>query len=393
MLVVLLAALAVAMPGETLEVPAQFATIQAAIDAADPGDELLVSPGTYVENIDFLGKDIVVRSAEGPEGTIIDGGGTAHVVKFDSGETPAAELDGFTITNGCACTGGAPSPNGGGILVRGGSPTVRRCLVIGNSADIGSGGWGGGIGVLSQGLGDARPSFIQCTVAANSAELQGGGIWVNGTGGVVHPTFDSCIVWGNSPNAVEVGFGGSISFTYSDVQGGAPGQGNISANPQFVGAGDYSLQATSPCIDAGNPALGPDCDGSQADMGSILEPCAWENLANALPGSTAPELVGVGSLAPGTAVTLSLTNAPPFALAYLVIGVSPLNASFKSGVLVPSVDILLPVAVNGFGEIEFAFPWPSGVPGGVSTWYQYWIADTGAYADFSASNALKATTP
>jgi hypothetical protein len=59
----------------TIRVPADQPTIQAGIDAAIPGDTVLVAPGTYVERISFLGKAITVQSETGPAGTVIDGNG------------------------------------------------------------------------------------------------------------------------------------------------------------------------------------------------------------------------------------------------------------------------------------------------------------------------------
>jgi len=47
----------------TIHVPADYGTIQEAIDAAVGGDTVLVAPGTYVENIDFLGKAITLKSS------------------------------------------------------------------------------------------------------------------------------------------------------------------------------------------------------------------------------------------------------------------------------------------------------------------------------------------
>jgi len=86
---------------------ADYTSIQTAIDAANKGDEIIVSPGTYLEAINFDGKAITVRSASGdPADTIIDGGGSDSVVTCDSGETSMTVLDGFTITNGSATYGG-----------------------------------------------------------------------------------------------------------------------------------------------------------------------------------------------------------------------------------------------------------------------------------------------
>ena len=63
-------------------VPADFPTIQAAINAAQAGDTVRVAPGIYVENINFSGKAIQVVSVAGPDVTTIDGGLADAVVRF-----------------------------------------------------------------------------------------------------------------------------------------------------------------------------------------------------------------------------------------------------------------------------------------------------------------------
>ena len=76
-------------------------TIQAGIDSSAVGDTVLVGAGTYNEVIDFLGKDIVVKSSAGPEQTVIDGSGAGRYVVFvTSSESRGAVLDGFTVTGG-----------------------------------------------------------------------------------------------------------------------------------------------------------------------------------------------------------------------------------------------------------------------------------------------------
>ena len=82
----------------TWYVPDDFPTIQGAI--SDPlvmnGDTVIVRPGTYVENINFLGKAITLVSEQGPEYTFIDGGQAGSVVTFTNNEGLDSVLDGFT---------------------------------------------------------------------------------------------------------------------------------------------------------------------------------------------------------------------------------------------------------------------------------------------------------
>src|SRR6187397_1890999 len=75
-----------AAEGATIRVPGDAATIQQAIDAAAAGDTVLVAPGTYVENLTFLGKAIMAVSEGGPAVTVIDGNWAGPVVAFTSGE-------------------------------------------------------------------------------------------------------------------------------------------------------------------------------------------------------------------------------------------------------------------------------------------------------------------
>lgn len=119
----------------TLRVPADYATIQAAIDAAADGDTVLVAPGTYVERIDFGGKAITVEGAEGPDVTTIDGNEKGPVVTFENGEDWNSVLRGFTITNGWVRNLGFEFDAGAGIFIRGASPLLEDLQVVENSID------------------------------------------------------------------------------------------------------------------------------------------------------------------------------------------------------------------------------------------------------------------
>ena len=81
-----------------VEVPGEVPTIQEAIDASSDGDTVLVSAGTYVENIE-IDKEIVVIGAD-RETTIIDGDSSGSVVYFGSNAGMDTYFRGFTIQNG-----------------------------------------------------------------------------------------------------------------------------------------------------------------------------------------------------------------------------------------------------------------------------------------------------
>lgn len=130
----------VSCQADTIYVPDDYSTIQGAIDAAVNGDTVIVKPtgSPYIENIDFKGKAITVKSEQGPEVTVIDGNQNGSVVLFVSGETRNSVLQGFTITNGSGTDNGNGKYQGSAILCNYSSPTIENCIVTGNSANSGS---------------------------------------------------------------------------------------------------------------------------------------------------------------------------------------------------------------------------------------------------------------
>ena len=309
----------------------EYPTIQAAIDASYyDGDTVIVAPGTYTglgnRDIDFLGKAITVRSTETNDpnivaATIIDCNGTEaephRGFYFHSGEDANSVLSGITITNGYSekgsgiyCISGSPmiancsfyqngafftlaeseltttessgetrpprrppSPRGGGMYNdQNSSPIVVNCTFISN-------GWEGAGGGMFNYI--SSPMVTNCTFSENRARYGGG--MCNWFGS--NPTVTNCILWDNTaPNGPQVyNYDSSPAISYSDIQGGWLGQGNIDSDPCFVNPdiGDYHLLPDSPCIDAGDscyvPAPGEtDLDGNPRIVNGIVDMGAFE---------------------------------------------------------------------------------------------------------------------
>ena len=142
-------------------VPDDFGMIQEAVDQALDNDTVIVRPGTYFENIDFLGKAIVVRSEKGPAVTVVDGNQAGPVATFANGEGRDSVLEGFRLSNGLGW-------DGGGIACRSSSPTISANTIAQNGTYFG----GGGIRC------DSSSPLISGNVISNnwSSDGYGGGI-------------------------------------------------------------------------------------------------------------------------------------------------------------------------------------------------------------------------
>ena len=295
-----------------INVPGDQPTIQEGINVAVDSDTVLVQPDTYFENINYNGKNITVASlflttqdTTYISQTTIDGDSSGSVVTFTNGEDSTAVLCGFTITNGSVTNGGGiycydySSPrieniiitgnsaanSGGGILCYAySSPSLQNVAISSNSASNSGGGIfcfsysspslqnvtisgnsaansGGGISCWN----NSAPSFNNVTISGNSAD-DGGGIYCTNNSS---PVLINSILWNDSPQEIYIS-SGSVTATYSDIQGGWTGTGNIDDNPLFVDPanGDYHLDDNSPCIDAGDPTSPLDPDDTIADMGA-----------------------------------------------------------------------------------------------------------------------------
>jgi len=162
--------------------------------------------------------------------------------------------------------------DGGGAYNWCGEPLFATCVFMGNT----SGGAGGGVFTLG------TPKITNSVLHGNRATESGGGLYTNFSTG---PTVANTILWGNvSPVGAQMhNVTESPAVTYSCIERGYAGEGNISADPRFVApgfwdnngtpnepeddlwvGGDYHLRSDSPCINAGSDAALP--EGATTDF-------------------------------------------------------------------------------------------------------------------------------
>jgi hypothetical protein len=202
----------------TIRVPQDYGTIQAGIDAGNNGDEIVVSPGVYVENINFKGKNIVLRSTNPTSSatvaaTIIDGNKKGRVVMFVGTETSSCVLSGFTIRNG----------SWGGIRGYDAKARIERNTITGNSTTGNdSYGYGGGLyrchGTIQNnvitsnsardggGLCECDGTIQNNTITSNFGGVGGGLDWCDGT-------IQNNVITSNSST-----YGGGLSYCHGTIQ-------------------------------------------------------------------------------------------------------------------------------------------------------------------------------
>ncbi|MFH1843216.1 MAG: right-handed parallel beta-helix repeat-containing protein [bacterium] len=312
------------------EVPGDAPTIQAGIDSATIGDEVIVACGTYFEHDIEMKAGIILSSATGqPDCVTINAQGLGRVM-ICAGIDTHASITGFTFTGGLAA-GSYPDYLGGGIYCEGVVDLeIRSCLVTDNTADYGGGLYckeasqltvgacliyanssltmGGGIFCFG-----GSPTIEWCTISDNRADSGGDGVYCTNNSAA---RFYKCTIHGNDGDGVMLYNNSGIDLEYcliafnpgaacecevssvpaleccdlfgngSDWSGHIAGQEgletNFSAAPLFcsqdpVLARDWSLSSNSPCLAPQTPctqigAWGADC------IITDIEPATWGHL-------------------------------------------------------------------------------------------------------------------
>lgn len=156
---------------------------------------------------------------------------------------------------------------GGGIYCLSASPELTNCVITENGAGLGAGIYSAALSV---------PELTHCTFNGNTATDRGCAVYCNQSS----PTIINSILWGDSPVEIYAEGFASPHVTYSDIQGDYPGEGNIDADPMFLGEEDYRLQASSLCLDHGDnhaPRLPlTDKDGNARIINGVADMGAFE---------------------------------------------------------------------------------------------------------------------
>jgi len=304
--------------------------IQDAIDAANPGDQILVTNGIYQAGERILSgpstnrlvvdKAVKVQSVNGPPTTLIDGFNAMRCVYLADGSA----LAGFTLTNGLAplllTSTNAMSSQGAGSYCESINVSVSNCVFTSNSADIGGGVHGGilynstltGNSAGLQGGGADSATMNNCTLTGNLSDNYGGGASYSvlnncalmnnhafDGGGALSCTLNNCTLLGNSAGIAgggahsstlnnciayynigpQANYSGS-TLSYCCTTPLPAGTDNIDSPPLFVDppSGNLRLQCDSPCINAGRNlyASSTDLDGHPRIIGGTVDIGAFE---------------------------------------------------------------------------------------------------------------------
>lgn len=295
--------------GKTINVPSEYKTIQAAMDAAERGDAVKVAPGKYAGKIKM--KEGIVLQGAGADVTIIDGEGKGNVVDG----AKESVIEGFTITNsGRNGTIGVTMDVG---ISAGHAPmTIANCRIIGNNAGIRT--YFAPSNIVNSVIADNK--IYGLYILYSDSSIKNNAIYNNGSYGIynsysnpevvnntVYNNFDGIysevsrvvvrnniivnnktvgIHWAEFPDAQNDRVAPVLSYNLlwgnkNNYVNASPGKGDVNKDPMIadITKGDVHLKPGSPAINAGNGDKGDnDPDATRNDMGAYGGPLTIKNI-------------------------------------------------------------------------------------------------------------------
>ena len=296
----------------TINIPGDYSTIQAGIDAAVSGDTVIVGANTYHENV-TLADGIILRSQSGATSTVIDADGSGSVVTM----TDSSTLDGFTVQNGAGTVYLGAYQTGGGIYSDGvDNVTVQNCIITNNSVSgsglvgalgggmvaidttnltisnctfsnnstTSTGGDGGGLTIAALNL-DASTTITDCTFDSNTSSLYSGALRMTQSGGNTHTFTCSRSIFSNNTaisSGASLGGGlivgeGTITLDNCLIYGNSTGDGlGIQGLYIYVVIEDATVNITN-CTIANNTSTGVSAAGVYLSTGGGTVTSTFKN--------------------------------------------------------------------------------------------------------------------
>ena len=278
--------------------------------------------GIYAENSEATFENVIIQNNNINQPNIPNGGSGLFLLNCNSNIIRCTIKD-----NKDNPTSGVSNYGGGGVLVYGGSTNIQSSKIIANYAK----GYGGGISLYAGSSAFIENTIISNNIGGTAGNYTGGGIhtdncnivlknsviWGNdefgiSIGGYPNITIFNSIVYNNVPNQIIGGF--NLNITYTDIQGGSTGVGNINVNPNFVdpGTNNFNLLNYSQCIGSGsnvginqfdiNMQNRPTPSGSNCDIG------AYENSLGVSANSPPTAINDISSTAEDMAISLNILS-------------------------------------------------------------------------------------
>jgi alpha-tubulin suppressor-like RCC1 family protein len=218
---------------QAIDVPGDYKTIQAAIDAIPAGiaRTILVAAGTYNQSFSLNGKNVVVRGAPG-NATIVDGTGlTTSVARFAGGEPTTAGVENLVIRNGTVGSlifPGASFRVGGGLYAANSSAYVKNCRFESNRSNFGGGAY----------IYRSSTSIDGCQFVSNIASSEGGGLQLfESSGPIANSSFT-----GNSAGPAGAGAASAFKVVGARTAGGVVLVSNCTVQSSIGGADTAAVE-------------------------------------------------------------------------------------------------------------------------------------------------------